>query len=170
MQLLTYHLGRMEKRIGRAIMKKVLSQEKKTKLFNRKWGRKEKKTKKRKSTEQKKEKKENKWCKSNHSPAAADQWQPVTNWWLSLRNSPIVLLLSILCGICFSLETFEARLGRALTIMIFLKMSLFVAGELDFKVSFQLKIFYDSTSLWPISIICPGYVSFQSLTHPQPTK
>jgi len=44
---------------------------------------------------------------------------------------PKVLFLSISCGICFSLETFKASLGRALTITIFLKMSLFFAGELD---------------------------------------
>jgi len=56
-----------------------------------------------------------------------------------------------------SLETFKARLDRALSNLIELKMSLLMAGGLDwmaFKGRFQPKPFQDS-AIYPFNLSCP---------------
>lgn len=58
-----------------------------------------------------------------------------------------------------SMETFQVRMDRVVSSLIWLKMLLFPAGGLDwvvFKGPFQLKVFYESLAS---SFECPkGYI------------
>ena len=60
-----------------------------------------------------------------------------------------------------SLETFKARLDRALSNLIYLKMSLLIAGGVDqmtFKGPFQPKLFYDPILIQTFLSACPQQI------------